>query len=90
MSYENVEMTSKHMKTDCPSCFLYCSGSAIYFDEEGNQITELQMIGLRALKEFVRRFPNGKVYWGIWRGTNQEMNQECILGLLEHLKHPYE
>lgn len=90
MTHENVEMTSEHMKSARPSAFLFCNGNAVYFDEKGHQISELQLLGIKALSEYRKQFPTAPIMWAVWRKWAHEMSEECIKSLIEQLRHPYE
>lgn len=52
------------------SAFIFCSGNVIYFDENGEQIVDLQRLGLSGLHQFVERYPDVPVYWVIWHYKN--------------------
>ena len=53
----NREMVVADFQGTAPSCYLFCNGAAMYFDEAGNQIHDFQCYGMTALKRFVERYP---------------------------------
>jgi len=55
------------------AAYLFGNGNAMYFDDAGEQIIELQQLGLCGLHGFVERYPDAPVYWSIWKyGSAQE------------------
>jgi hypothetical protein len=68
------------------SAYLYSNGNAVYFGPDGEQLGELQRLGLCGLHEFVRRYPEAPVHWGIWNGQHQEVTREVLPWLLRCLR----
>jgi len=50
------------------SAWLFSNGAALFFDEEGQQIVDLQKKRLCGLHEFVKRYPDAPAYWAVWKG----------------------
>ena len=73
-----------------PAAHLFPNGNGIFFDEAGEQITELQIHGLSGVHGFVERYPDAPVYWSIWGVAEQEVFKEMLPGLLEHITRPPE
>ena len=66
--------------------YLYANGNALYFDEQGQQIADLQTLGLCGLREYVRRYPLAICYWDDWRAGAHEICPSSIPWLLRHLR----
>lgn len=45
-----------------PVAYLFSNGNAVYFDDEGKQIPELQLHNWKGLHEFVKRYPTASVH----------------------------
>lgn len=86
MTYENREMVSSNFGDAKPSAYMFCNGSCMFFDQEGNQIRKLQIKGLSGLKKFLKKYPDAKVYWSVFRESNHLIHADCLPYLLKHLK----
>ena len=82
----NREMVVADFQGTAPSCYLFCNGAAMYFDEAGNQIHDFQCYGMTALKRFVERYPEAPVHWALWRKGSQIMTKESIQDLIRIIK----
>ena len=80
------EMVVNDFGGSAPSAYLFCNSAAMYFDEAGNQISDLQCFGISALKRFVERYPEAQVHWAIWRKGSQIMDKQSIQDLIRVLK----
>lgn len=69
-----------------PSAHLFGNGNAIYFDENGEQIVQLQRLGLSGIHHFVERYPEGEVFWSIWNFGEGKLDREAIPWLLRHIR----
>ena len=74
------------MKKDEASAFLYSNGNALFFNSDGEQNAEMQMLGLCGLHQFVKEFPDAKVYWSIWRERTEEIPKKVLPYLLRCLR----
>lgn len=71
------------------AAYLFGNGNAMFFDETGEQIIELQRLGLCGLHGFVERYPNAPVYWCIWghgRLYDWDEIREYVPWLLRHIR----
>lgn len=64
---------------------LYRNGSVIYRDEEDKKIAELEELGLSGLHEFVKRYPDGRVFW-CFSYERTRIPPTALLHLLKHLR----
>lgn len=69
-----------------PEAHLFPNGNMLVFDENGEQVVDLQKLGISGLHKFVRRYPEGKVYWSIYRVIASEIDRESLPWLLRHIR----
>lgn len=61
-----------------PEAYLFANGNALYFDEDGEQITELQTDGWGAVQRFKERYPEASVHFAVWRDSAYELSDRAI------------
>lgn len=54
------------MFQDPPCAVIWAEESVMFFDEDGEQIPELQKQAIDGLEESRERFPEAEVYDGVW------------------------
>lgn len=63
---------------------LFPNGNAMFFDEEGEQIPELQKMGWPGVHIYLERYPDAKVAFGLWdKGIFREMDEKAIDSVAE-------
>ncbi len=68
------------------AAYLFGNGNAMYFDESGSQISNLQGHGLSGVHEFIRQHPDAPIYWSIWGEAKQQIHPN----VLKYIIHPQE
>lgn len=73
-----------------PAAYICCNGNVLYFDADGEQIIDLQRLGLSGLHHFAERYPDGKIWWCVWKlgriQDAQEIDKEMLPWLLRHIR----
>lgn len=84
-AHELPAIGSIEIKTPCAIIMPY---NCMYFDEKNQQIGDLQCKMMTGLHDFLIRYPNGNVYWGIWRMFYQKLDAEWFPLLLKNIAQP--
>lgn len=82
----NKEVDSKDLGNEAPCAYLFPNGAAIFFDEDGKQIHDLQCFGLSGLREYICRFPNAVVFWAVWNRWRHLIDPESVRELINQLR----
>jgi hypothetical protein len=82
MRPEDIPASTRNSE-GAPSAFLFFAGNAMFFDERGEQVPELQKEGWCGLHEFLRRYPEAPVEFHPWRQTAPfVLEREYLPGVL--------
>lgn len=74
-----------------PSAILNSNGTAFYFDEDGEQISELQRKGWRGVHEFFDRYPDAYLSIAIGKKQIHDVKDKDIIEkIVEQIKEPEE
>lgn len=85
---EIVPNANKVVYEPGPKAFLFSCGTALYFDDSGKQMPELQELGISGLHEFLKRYKNGKVFWAVWEVGAWQIPKNGVENLLNFIKEP--
>lgn len=70
-----------------PSGYLFGNGNAMFFDETGQQMNELQKHGLSGVHLFREKFPDAPVFWASFEtGFTDEVHPDVF----DHITQPEE
>lgn len=83
---QSLDMLEGDFGGNVPSAFIFCSGAGIYFNQDGKQMPDLQILGLSGLHLFVKIYPEAPVYWSIWHKEAQRIPKDCLETLLKYIK----
>jgi hypothetical protein len=65
--------------------YLFSNGNAMYFNDVGEQLSELQGQGFFSLKAFVERYPAGRVFFSVYNESRLAVPESHIPHLAEAL-----
>jgi hypothetical protein len=74
-----------------PGAILIANGIASFFDENDEQMTELQRQGWKGLHEFLETYPDGDVRVALGKNEGlKKLSESDVERLVDHIKKPEE
>lgn len=80
----DTSYTMTHNESE-PAAYLFGNGNAMYFDEQGEQIPEMQRHGLSGVHLFREQFSDAPVYWAMW---GEQQATEIHENVLDYIVRP--
>jgi hypothetical protein len=69
------------------AAYLFGTGNALFFDENGEQDTELQRFGISGAHLYREEYPDAPIFWATW-GRQESTRSSVHPNVFEYLKHP--